>query len=285
MIKRALLGAKHDAADVLGFVMPAHDPYGLTQVDETEIFNLQKLAAGDTPDSVVTRVTFSVGDALVGYATHGGEVADVAAMATHRHDCVALFAQMVGPDTDVWVRGVHPGDVDDLAQIATVHRRLVVMAADLADTDAAACDASQVRAFQPGQDNQAVVTVLKRAYAGTPEGDWTLASFARRLAYPWFRSEDLLVFVNQDETVAGVHWMKQRDRFTGEVYNLAVDPSFAGSGVGTLLLHAGMQQLAGRGLTQMVLWVDAANAPAMRVYEKAGFAPHTVDVQVRLPAG
>jgi len=64
----------------------------------------------------------------------------------------------------------------------------------------------------------------------------------------------------------------------GEVYVLGVDPAAHGRGLGRVLTLAGLHHLAGRGLDTVLLYVEADNAPAVRVYEKLGFAVHTADV-------
>jgi mycothiol synthase len=45
-----------------------------------------------------------------------------------------------------------------------------------------------------------------------------------------------------------------------------------------VLTLAGLRHLAERGLDTVLLYVESDNAPAVRVYEKLGFAVHTSDV-------
>src|SRR5439155_1739859 len=58
---------------------------------------------------------------------------------------------------------------------------------------------------------------------------------------------------------------------------LAGDPGFQGLGLGRALVLAGLDHLAGRGLEMAMLYVDADNASALRLYEKLGFATDHVD--------
>ena len=58
---------------------------------------------------------------------------------------------------------------------------------------------------------------------------------------------------------------------------LAVDPDFAGLGLGRALVLAGLDHLARAGITVGMLYVDAANTPAVKLYEKLGFTVDHVD--------
>ena len=58
---------------------------------------------------------------------------------------------------------------------------------------------------------------------------------------------------------------------------IAVDPDFVGRGLGRALTVAGLEHLAGRGLTVGMLYVEADNAPAVGLYESLGFTVHHTD--------
>ena len=58
----------------------------------------------------------------------------------------------------------------------------------------------------------------------------------------------------------------------GEIYAIAVDPDFAGRGLGLPLTNAGLEYLhRQRGMTAGMLYVESDNAPANRIYQKLGF--------------
>ena len=67
----------------------------------------------------------------------------------------------------------------------------------------------------------------------------------------------------------------------GEVYVIGIDPSHRGTGLGRALLVAGLRLLAARGLPQAMLYVDAANTPAIGLYSSLGFTHWDTDVLYR----
>jgi mycothiol synthase len=67
----------------------------------------------------------------------------------------------------------------------------------------------------------------------------------------------------------------------GEVYVIGVDPLHQGTGLGRSLFVAGLRLLAARGLTQAMLYVDAANTPAIALYSSLGFTHWDTDVLYR----
>ena len=66
-------------------------------------------------------------------------------------------------------------------------------------------------------------------------------------------------------------------RGLGEIYVVAVHPDFSGKGLGRQLTLAGLDYLAHRGLTEAMLYVDAANLPAVKLYVELGFAVDHID--------
>jgi mycothiol synthase len=65
----------------------------------------------------------------------------------------------------------------------------------------------------------------------------------------------------------------------GEVYVLGVDPAAQGMRLGAVLLQRGLAYLAQHGCTDVLLYVDDSNGTALKLYERAGFHQHDLDVQ------
>ena len=60
---------------------------------------------------------------------------------------------------------------------------------------------------------------------------------------------------------------------TGEVLNLAIDPTRRRLGIARALLDEGLDELGSRGATEVFLEVRESNRPARQLYEDAGFRP------------
>ena len=85
---------------------------------------------------------------------------------------------------------------------------------------------------------------------------------------------------SRDGRLAGFCWTKihdEHDPALGEIYVIAVDPDFHGLGLGRALTLAGLEHLTARGVPVGMLYVDADNAPAMKLYDSLGFTVHRTD--------
>ena len=145
-----------------------------------------------------------------------------------------------------------------------------------------------VRSFVPGRDEDAWLALNAAAFAHHPEqGSWTRRDLDQRIAEPWFDPAGFFL-AERDGRLVGFHWTKVEDggdgRPLGEVYVVGVAPDEQGSGLGRALTAIGLRYLGGpRGLDTVLLYVDADNPAALRVYEKLGFTVHEVDLMYRRP--
>jgi len=58
---------------------------------------------------------------------------------------------------------------------------------------------------------------------------------------------------------------------------VAVDPDFSGRGLGRQLALAGLDYLAAEGTTEAMLYVDASNVRAVKLYVDLGFTLNHID--------
>ncbi|HJC59154.1 MAG TPA: mycothiol synthase [Candidatus Dietzia intestinigallinarum] len=158
----------------------------------------------------------------------------------------------------------------------------------------------------PGLDARAeFLRVNNAAFHWHPEqGGWTPAQLDERLAVDWVDTGAIFLAVDTataDTTaadtaaagtaadtaaaprLAGFHWTKTvaepGEPVEGEVYVVAVDPADQGRGLGGVLTSIGVEHLEGPvGAESVVLYVEGDNRPAIRTYEKLGFAIELVDV-------
>lgn len=148
-----------------------------------------------------------------------------------------------------------------------------------------------LRSFRPGVDDRAWLEVNNAAFADHAEqGGWDLDTLHQREAEPWFDADGFLLH-ERDGRLAAFCWVKihPTDDGTapiGEIYVIAVHPDFHGSGLGRELTVAGLEHMSTRGAGSAMLYVDAANTAAVRLYEQLGFVVATSEQSYRRkPAG
>ena len=130
-----------------------------------------------------------------------------------------------------------------------------------------------ISSFQPGIDDDEFLDLNARAFAGHPEqGAMSASDLSLRFRQPWFEAGGFLVLRLADRMV-GFCWTKvHRNPWgdIGEIYVIGVDPEHEGRGLGRLAVTAGLDHLARLGLSEAMLYVEAANEPAIGLYRSLG---------------
>lgn len=208
----------------------------------------------------------------------------------------ALIAGGAGAGVRLWAHGELPAAVG-LAKTAgfTRFRALWQMRMPLAGLTAVPAAAAaapagvSIRTFRPGADEEAWLTVNRRAFAHHPEqGSWDMQDLLLREAEPWF-DPDGFFLAERDGRLAGFHWTKVHPGGgaggapLGEVYVVGVDPGQQGGGLGRALTLAGLRHLRERGLAEVMLYVDEENTSAIRMYAALGFSRWSTDAMYRHP--
>lgn len=143
--------------------------------------------------------------------------------------------------------------------------------------------------FRPGVDEEAWLALNARAFHRHPEqGRWTREDLVQREGEAWFDPAGFLLLWEAGR-LAGACWTKLHPPGSGgarrgEIYVVCVDPDEQGRGLGRALTVAGLGHLAAVGADTGVLYVDAANEPAVTLYRSLGFTVDHVDRAYRRTA-
>ena len=211
-------------------------------------------------------------------------------------ELVAAAEELSGPQALlIWSRGAtSPVGAVLTARGYTPDRVMLTMRRPLAGLGAQGADAPdglRIRRFVPGQDDDAWLAVNAAAFASHPEqGAWGPDDLHERMAQPWFDPFGFFVAEDTDGTMLGYHWTKQHppaepgEPPLAEVYVFGIAPAAQGRGLGRVLLDVGLRHLAAGPARDVVLYVEQANASALRLYQRDGFALDRRDVQFRRPA-
>lgn len=309
MITTAALSQTHrDAARDLLDTVTAHD--GVAPLDEAARL---AVAGGDAHHLLLEHEPTGEtdGDRLLGYASvlADGTVQGMVHPAHRRrgHGTALLRAALgLHDEPGVWAHGALEGSLAFLAaaglqetrRLLTLHRPLDA-GHPLAPVPAPRLEGLHLDAFDADRDADRWVQVNALAFADHPEqGALTRADLDQRMAEPWFDPEDMVVARDEGELV-GFVWIKREapeqaakggaeptdiQPSDAEIYVVATDPSVQGQGVAGFLLAAALERLRTADVPGVELYVEADNAPALRLYENWGFVVSGRDVQMR-PTG
>lgn len=294
-----------DVAAVRALADAAEQSDGVAPLPEQVLLHLKHQGDADTWHFVARRLS-DQGSELIGYAhldksnpEEGPSAEVVVAPAARRRgvggallDALRMKVRRGDGPLRVWAHGGLPA----AAALAEkrgleVARELWIMARPLTAVPprpGPEIEGVRIAAFRPGADDEAWVDLNARAFAHHPEqGSMTVEDLHERMAEPWFDPNGFLLAWRGDKLV-GFHWTKVHDHSpygtgpVGEVYVLGVDPAEHGRGLGKALTLAGLEYLRGRGLGEVILYVEADNTPAVAMYRGLGFARRSADVMYRL---
>ena len=186
---------------------------------------------------------------------------------------VALRESLVATDslTQIWIEDAQMDDDNLLNSIGfSSYRDLWQMRCKFPPNG----EGIPTRPFICGVDDEAFLEVNSRAFSWHPEqGSLDLSKLNDLFKEEWFDDEGFLLLEVKNR-LAGFCWTKihhQGDLTVGEIFAIAVDPDFHGRGFGKPLTISGLNYLANVGADLGMLYVEADNKPAIRIYEDIGF--------------
>lgn len=184
-----------------------------------------------------------------------------------------VVAEQGGGHVHLWVH--HADEADDaLAAEVGLTRGRELYQMQLPLPLAGEVQGLPTRTFVPGQDERVWLEVNNRAFSWHPEqGGWDLDTILERESEAWFDPEGFLLH-ERDGRLAAFCWTKVHDQHEpplGEIYVIAVDPDFQGEHLGRPMVVSGLEWLARKGLRVGMLYVDADNTNAVKLYRDMGF--------------
>ena len=142
-----------------------------------------------------------------------------------------------------------------------------------------------IRSFLPGIDSKEWLELNNKVFKDHPEqGGWQLSDLNHRLSEEWFDEKGFFIFEKNKQVIAST-WTKVHGEHShdhagevshahpaiGEIYITAVDPEYAGLGIGKALTITALNYLKYQGLTKAMLYVDSDNKIALGLYNSLGF--------------
>ena len=156
-----------------------------------------------------------------------------------------------------------------------------------------------IRSFLPGLDSKEWLELNNKVFKDHPEqGSWQLSELNHRISEDWFDEKGFFI-VEKNGKVIGSTWTKVHGAHShnhggeelshahpaiGEIYITAVDPAYAGQGIGKALTITALNYLKYQGLKEAMLYVDFDNKAALNLYNSLGFKESSKDVLYRLKA-
>ena len=153
-----------------------------------------------------------------------------------------------------------------------------------------------IRSFLPGIDSDAWLELNNKVFKDHPEqGGWQLSDLNHRLSEEWFDEKGFFIVEKNKQVIAStwtkVHGAHSHDHdgdashahpAIGEIYITAVDPEYAGLGIGKALTITALNYLKYQGLMDAMLYVDFDNKAALSLYNSLGFKESSKDILYRL---
>ena len=153
-----------------------------------------------------------------------------------------------------------------------------------------------IRSFLPGIDSDTWLELNNKVFRDHPEqGGWQLSDLNHRLSEEWFDEKGFFIVEKNKQVIAStwtkVHGAHSHDHdgdashahpALGEIYITAVDPGYAGLGIGKALTITALNYLKYQGLADAMLYVDFDNKAALNLYNSLGFKISSKDILYRL---
>ena len=107
------------------------------------------------------------------------------------------------------------------------------------------------------------------------QGNWAMADLENRMAEPWFDPQGFFLATQKNE-IEGFVWTKIHQDLVkqdpvGELYVVGTAPEHHSRGIARALSVEAINYFVTKGLKHAMLYVDADNEKAIKLYESLGF--------------
>jgi mycothiol synthase len=288
---------------VLSLIASATDSDGVPPVSEHVLLHLRH--GGDKAD---THFVVTTNNEVIGYAHLDltdqveGPSAELVVHPKHREAGIGqtLLKELqsaAGTTLRLWSHGDLPGAKNIAERSGFSRARTVIqMRRSLNDPIPELTKDIRIRNFLPGIDNEEWIALNNRAFANHPEqGNWSARDLDVRIKEEWFDPQGFLI-AESNQQMTGFCWTKIHGGHThkhshsepehdhdpiGEIYIMGVDPAMAGKGIGKAVTVAGLRHMRYQGIFSAMLYVDADNVAAIKLYQSLGFTEWGRDVLYR----
>jgi mycothiol synthase len=290
-------------SQVLALIAAASDRDGVPPVSEHVLLHLRH--GGDKAD---THFIAEKNGSVVGYAHLDltdqveGPSAELVVHPEHRkvgigQSLLAAVQERAGTKLRLWSHGDLMGAKNIAEKSGFTRARTVIqMRRSLNDPIPEISKEIVIRNFLPDIDNDEWISLNNRAFARHPEqGNWSARDLEIRIKEDWFDPQGFLIAEEQG-VMTGFCWTKIHGGHThkhshnelehdhdpiGEIYIMGVEPKFSGKGIGKAVTIAGLRHMRYQGIFSAMLYVDADNSAAIKLYQSLGFTEWARDVLYR----
>jgi mycothiol synthase len=288
---------------VLSLIASATDSDGVPPVSEHVLLHLRH--GGDKAD---THFVATQDNVVIGYAHLDltdqveGPSAELVVHPEHRKSGIGqsllkALQSAAGTTLRLWSHGDLAGAKNIAERSGFTRARTVIqMRRSLNDPIPELSKDIQIRNFLPGIDNEEWIALNNRAFAHHPEqGNWNARDLDIRTKEEWFDPQGFLI-AEMQQKMTGFCWTKIHGGHThkhshsepehdhdpiGEIYIMGVDPAQVGKGIGKAVTVAGLRHMRYQGIFSAMLYVDADNVAAIKLYQSLGFTEWGRDVLYR----
>jgi mycothiol synthase len=289
--------------EVLKLISAASDHDGVPPVSEHVLLHLRH--GGDKAD---THLIAAQGNQILGYAHLDltdqveGPSAELVVHPQHRkagigQQLLKALHEASGNTLRLWSHGDLP-EARNIAEKSGFKRvrTVIQMRRSLNDPIPELSKDISIRNFLPEIDNAEWIALNNKAFVNHPDqGNWSEKDLAVRVKEDWFDPQGFLI-AEENQKMIGFCWTKIHGGHThkhshgeaehdhdpiGEIYIMGVNPEHSGKGIGKAVTIAGLRHMRYQGIFSAMLYVDADNASAIKLYQSLGFTEWGRDVLYR----